>query len=90
MKLINIDQTVFIQIVDESKGGITYEREMTLSEFFDECLPDFKPDIVDAIPIEWLKKQFYDNPGSLWADMCRTVYTGWKKTQNPLWEDEHD
>ena len=52
--LIDLSQTIFVPVVDESKDGMTYEMQMTLAEFFEKCLPDFKPEIVDAIPIEWI------------------------------------
>lgn len=34
---------------------------------------------VDAITVEWLKQQFYDNPNSQWAEKCRDVFTGGQK-----------
>ena len=36
---------------------------------------------IDAIPVEWLEQQFYDNPRSEWANKCRDVYTGWVRWQ---------
>ena len=54
MRLIDLDQTVFVPIVDESKGGVSYEMQITLAEFFDKFLGGFKPEVVDAIPVEWL------------------------------------
>ena len=53
-RLIDLNQTVFVPVVDESKGGAEYEIKMTLAEFFKKCLPDFEPEIVDAIPTEWI------------------------------------
>lgn len=46
MRLIDLDQTVFVPIVDETKGGVVYEAQMSLSEFFDTFLPDFNPEII--------------------------------------------
>lgn len=43
---------------------------------------------VDAIPVEWLKQQFYDNPASQWAEKCRDVFTGWQKWQRLQKEQE--
>ena len=56
MKLVDIDQTIFIPIVDESKGGVTYEMQMTVGEFFWKFCKGFEPELVEAIPVEWLKK----------------------------------
>ena len=36
--LIDLDQTIFIPIVDESKGGVKYELQMTVGEMFDKML----------------------------------------------------
>ena len=43
---------------------------------------------VDAIPVEWLEQQFYDNPKSQWAEKCRDVYTKWQKWQR--WQKEQE
>ena len=56
MKLVNLDQTIFIPIVDESKGGVTYEMKMTVGEFFTKCCQGFEPEVVEAIPVEWIRK----------------------------------
>ena len=55
MRLIDLDQTILVPIVDESKGGVEYEMEMTIAEFFDKFLDGFQPEIVDAIPVEWMR-----------------------------------
>lgn len=55
MRLIDLDQTIFVPIVDESKGGVEYEMEMTIGEMFDRFLGGFQPEIVDAVPVEWLR-----------------------------------
>lgn len=57
MRLIDLDQTIFVPIVDESKGGIEYEMEMTIAEMFDKFLDGFQPEIVEAIPVEWIKNR---------------------------------
>jgi hypothetical protein len=51
MKLTDLEQNIIVPIVDETKGGMTYEVQMTLSEFFSKALPDFTPEIVDAAPV---------------------------------------
>ena len=69
-RLIDLNQTVFVPVVDESKGGVEYEIKMTLAEFFKKCLPDFEPKLVDAIPTEFLRKKMNeaDDDGA-WEDV---------------------
>lgn len=43
---------------------------------------------IEAIPVDWLKQQFYDNPNSQWAEKCRDVFTGWQKWQRLQKEQE--
>lgn len=45
---------------------------------------------IDAIPVEWLEQQFYDNPKSQWAEKCRDVYTKWQKWQQRQWQKEQE
>ena len=68
--LIDLNQTVFVPVVDESKGGVEYEIKMTLAEFFEKFMPDFEPEIVDAIPTEFLRKKMSeaDDEGD-WEDV---------------------
>ena len=54
MKLIDLDAKIIITVTDETKGGMVYEEQMTLAEFFAKCVPDYQPEIVEAIPVEWL------------------------------------
>ena len=55
MRLIDLDQDIFVPIVDESQGGCRYELRMTVGEFFDRFLEgSFTPEVVDAIPVDWL------------------------------------
>lgn len=56
MRLIDLDQTIFVPIVDETRGGVEYEMQMTVGEFFEKFLDGFQPEIVDAVPVEWLEK----------------------------------
>lgn len=55
MRLIDLDQTIFVPIVDETRGGVEYEMEMTIGEMLDKFLDGYQPEIVDAIPVEWLE-----------------------------------
>lgn len=55
MRLVDIDQTIFIPVVDESKGGVEYEMKMTVGEFFTRCCQGFEPEIID-IPADIAQK----------------------------------
>ena len=57
MKLADIDQTIFIPVVDETHGGVTVEMKMSGGEFFAKCCQGFEPEVVEAIPVEWLQTQ---------------------------------
>lgn len=54
MRLIDLDQTVIFTITDETQGGMQYEVQMTIAEVFDKFFNGVQPEIVDAIPVEWL------------------------------------
>ena len=55
MRVIDLEQTIFVPVVDEAHGGVTVEMQMTVGEFFDKCCEGFKPEPVEAIPMEWLR-----------------------------------
>ena len=57
MRLMNLDAKIIVPITDDTKGGMMYETQMTVAEFFAKFLPDFLPEIVDAIPVEWLSER---------------------------------
>ena len=57
MRLIDLDQTIFVPIVDETRGGVEYEMEMTVGEFFEKFFDGCCPETVDAIPVEWMVEQ---------------------------------
>lgn len=57
MRLIDLDQTIFVPIVDETRGGVEYEMEMTVGEFFEKFFDGYCPETVDAIPVEWMVEQ---------------------------------
>lgn len=63
-RFINLDQTIVVPINDEAEGT-SYEMQMTLEEFFNKFFDGFMPDIVDAVPMEWLKNMEMDNDGKL-------------------------
>ena len=57
MKLVDIDQTIFIPVVDETHGGVTVEMKMTVGEFFRKFCKGFEPETVEAIPVTWLEQR---------------------------------
>ena len=88
MKLIDLDQQIFVPITDETKGGATYEIQTTVGEFFKGCCDEFTPEVVDAIPVAWLNQKYAENePGEdkdydyfLW-DAIPYILTEWQKEQ---------
>lgn len=54
MRLIDLDQKVVVPINDE-RYGTTYEVQMTVAEIFDKFLEGNKPEVIDAIPVDWIK-----------------------------------
>lgn len=52
--MIDFDQTVIFTITDETQGGMQYEVQMTIAEVFDKFFDGVQPEIIDAIPVEWL------------------------------------
>ena len=86
MRLIDLDQTIFVPVVDESHGGATYEMQMTIAEFFDKFLDGFKPEVVDAIPVDWLEKQrnrvaHLPRHGKTMARVIDCLIAMWQKEQ---------
>lgn len=55
-RLIDLDQTIVVPIDDETVGT-SYEMQMPLEEFFKKFFDGFMPDIVEAVPVQWLKEQ---------------------------------
>ena len=60
MRLIDLDAKIIITVTDETRGGMMYEEQMTLAEFFSKCVPYYQPEIVDAIPVEWILNKVGD------------------------------
>lgn len=54
MRLIDLDQTIVVPVEDETRGT-SYEMQMSVGEFFDRLLEGFEPEIVDAVPVEWIE-----------------------------------
>ena len=60
MRLIDLDQKIIVPIEDEM-AETSYEVQMTVEELFDKFLDGFKPEIVDAVPIGWLRDKAEEN-----------------------------
>lgn len=85
MRIIDLDQTIFVPIVDESKGGVEYEMEMTIGEMLDRFLDGFQPEVVDAVPVEWMENRLDAMlKGTASAGSCFTIQVmlvDWQKEQ---------
>lgn len=81
MRLIDLDQTIFVPIVDESHGGATYEMQMTVGEMFEKFLDGFKPEVVDAIPVEWMVSWINRHPNDLRCAWFASLEMEWQKEQ---------
>lgn len=82
--MIDLDQTIFVPIIDESKGGVKYEVEMTVAEMFDKFFEGVQPEIVDAIPVKWLKEYQLENQRQGNYDMVGAIEVtmwDWEKEQ---------
>ncbi len=88
MRLTDLDQKVIVPVVDETRGGMTYELQMTLSEFFEKFLPDFKPETIDAIPTQWILSMVGDSDTYTlqFRHAWSTLVSLWDREQ----EDEND
>lgn len=60
MKLVDLNQTIFVPVVDETHGGVTVEMGMTVEDFFSRFCPGFEPEVVEAIPVEWILNKVGD------------------------------
>lgn len=61
MKLCDLDQRVIVPVVDETRGGMRYELEMSVGELLGKALEGFKPAVVEAVPVEWIKSRWGNN-----------------------------
>ena len=80
-RYVDIDQPLIIPVTDQQLGDIKYDKQITLGELFEGLIDGPELEVVDAIPVEWLKKQVKENPKSLWGNMCMYVLEGWRKEQ---------
>ena len=84
MKLIDLDQRVIVPVVDETRGGMRYEREMSLGELLGKALENFEPEIVEAVPMWWLQEKMRqaDDAGDLDSvDLFSWIIQTWQKDQ---------
>ncbi len=82
MRVVDIDGEIFVPVVDESHGGATYEMKMTVGEFFEKCCAGFEPEVVEAIPVQWLqKKRKYASEGDSLDVGIAEVLDVWEKEQ---------
>ena len=76
-KLVSLDQVMVVPINDELEGT-SYEMQMTLKEFFNKFFEGFMPDVVEAVPVEWLKKMETEDDGKLGKAAGR-IRKAWEK-----------
>lgn len=60
MNLIDLDQRVIVPVVDDTRGGMRYEVEMSVEELQKKALEDFEPEIVEAVPMWWITEKYLD------------------------------
>lgn len=82
--MTDLDQTIFVPIMDEREGA-SYEVKMTLGEFLHKFLDEFKPEVVEAIPVEWLREKRVTHPTTdaeiLHNSVIRAVLVMWEREQ---------
>lgn len=78
MRVVDLDGVMFVPVVDETHGGATYEMKMTVGEFFEKCCAGFSPEVVEAIPVGWIRK-FEKEP--LLQQGIRGILLLWEREQ---------
>ena len=81
MKMVDIDQTIFIPVVDETHGGVTVEMNMTVGEFFTRCCKGFELQIVEAIPVNWISTYMNKSYGRVRAEIIREMLDAWMEQE---------
>lgn len=82
MRLIDLDQTIFVPIVDEGVGT-SYELQMTVGEFFDKFLDGNVPEPVDAVPVDWIKAR-RGKHGSVMDIVVGVLITEWRNEEGKV------
>lgn len=80
MKLVSLEQKLIIPLKDETMGGVVYEIQMSLEEAFEEFFKDNTPQIVEAIPVEWLRQEAMKDDGLI-NSVIRGLLTKWRQKQ---------
>ena len=89
MKLIDLDQRVIVPVVDETRGGMRYEIQISIGELLKRTLEDFEPEVVEAISVEWPKAQESSYTGDA-SDIGKTVRNGTIKDLIRKWQKEQE
>ena len=85
MKLIDLDQQIFVPVVDETHGGAVVEMKMTVGEFFEKCCQGFEPEIIEAIPMKWLQHMIsVGKKGSMNNTSIEYVLEAWRIEQEGM------
>lgn len=82
MKLIDLNQHITVPITDDHGE---YTVEITVGEFFKRFLPGEQLKVVDAIPVEWLRRQYHkymQNNDKLMCDAYAVVIGEWQDWKN--------
>lgn len=81
MRVVDLDGVMFVPVVDETHGGAVVEMKMTVAEFFEKCCGGFAPEVVEAIPVEWLEKMRKETALARTADSIGNVLVLWRREE---------
>lgn len=81
MKLVDLDQTIFVPVVDETHGGATVEMGMTVGDFFGKFCGEFEPEVVEAIPVNWISAYMNKSYGRVRAEIIREMLDAWMEQE---------
>lgn len=81
MRVVDIDGVMFVPVVDETHGGVTVEMKMTVGEFFSRCCQGFEPQIVEAIPVNWISAYMNQAYGRVRAEIIREMLDAWMEQE---------
>ena len=56
-RYVDIDKPLIIPVTDQQFGDIKYDKQITLGELFEGLIDGPELEVVDAIPVEWLKSK---------------------------------
>lgn len=81
MKLVDLDGVMFVPVVDETHGGAVVEMKMTVGEFFEKCCAGFEPEVVEAIPVNWISAYMNKAYGRVRAKIIREMLDAWMEQE---------